>query len=76
MKYFNELKERERVQLIKTAYPKGTRIKLYSMKGELQMKEGLEGTVMFVDDIGQIHVKWENGSTLALQEHDSYSIIS
>ena len=37
---------------------------------------GTKGVVMFVDDIGQIHVKWETGSTLALNvKLDSFSRI-
>jgi hypothetical protein len=40
------------------------------------MTEGLEGTVNSVDDAGQIHVSWENGSTLALIEGvDAFKII-
>ena len=66
----------QKVKLLKTAYPKGTRVKLYNMVGEDQMPYGLEGTVFHVDDIGQIHVNWDNGSSLALQDHDSFSIIS
>ena len=27
---------------------------------------GTEGTVLFVDDAGQLHMKWDNGRTLAL----------
>ena len=30
------------------------------------MPEGLEGKVEHVDDIGQIHMKWDNGRTLPL----------
>ena len=30
------------------------------------MAKGLKGTVTHVDDAGQIHMKWENGSSLAL----------
>ena len=30
------------------------------------MPYGLKGTVKFVDDAGQIHMSWENGSSLAL----------
>lgn len=37
---------------------------------------GTIGTVTWVDDIGQIHVKWENGSSLALNvKLDSFSKI-
>lgn len=34
------------------------------------MPYGLKGTVKFVDDAGQIHMKWENGSSLALNIHE------
>lgn len=30
------------------------------------MPSGLTGTVEFIDDAKQIHVRWENGSSLAL----------
>jgi hypothetical protein len=26
--------------------------------------EGTKGTVMYVDDVGTVHVSWENGSSL------------
>lgn len=47
-------------------YPKGTPIRLYSMEGEQSVPPGSRGVVDHVDDIGQIHMKWENGSCLAL----------
>lgn len=51
---------------IREMYPEGTQIVLTEMAGESQMPYGLKGTVKFVDDAGQIHMKWENGSSLAL----------
>lgn len=54
-------------------YMKGTRVVLSEMTGEDQMPKGLRGTVTAVDDIGQIHVAWDNGSSLALSEGDSFS---
>ena len=37
---------------------------------------GMEGKVTGVDDIGQIHVEWENGSTLALNvEEDDFTVV-
>ncbi len=37
------------------------------------MPSGLKGKVCYVDDAGQIHVNWENGSSLAvLPEVDSF----
>ena len=39
------------------------------------MTPGLKGVVKMVDDIGQIHVSWENGSGLALNiEEDSFRV--
>ena len=66
----------QKVNLLRLAYPKGTRIVLYKMVGEPQMPYGLEGTVHHIDDSGQIHVNWDNGSSLALQDHDTFSLIS
>lgn len=42
------------------------KVRLIKMNGEPQMACGLLGTVDYTDDAGQIHVTWENGSTLAL----------
>lgn len=54
------------VEKIREMYPEGTQIELQEMAGESQMPYGLKGTVRFVDDAGQIHMRWENGSSLAL----------
>lgn len=53
------------------------RVRLISMKGEDSLKSGDEGTIEHIDDIGQIHVKWDNGSSLALiPEEDEYEVIT
>lgn len=54
------------VNEIKEKFPHGTKIELINMKGEMKMPKGLKGEVKMVDDIGQIHMQWENGSSLAL----------
>ena len=60
----------------KALYPKGTKVGLEHMAGEIRMPPGLEGTVQFVDDIGQIHVHWKNGSSLALNtDEDQFRVI-
>lgn len=51
---------------VKVLYPKGTKIKLINMKDKYAPPSRTIGTVDFVDDIGQIHVRWESGSSLAL----------
>ncbi len=67
---------REQVQRIKDQYPSGTRIRLNHMEDMQAVPEGTEGTVDMVDDIGQIHMKWDNGRTLALVPgEDSFSVI-
>ena len=55
---------------IREMYPEGTQIVLTEMADESQMPYGLKGTVKFVDDAGQIHMSWENGSSLALNIHE------
>lgn len=63
---------REEVANVKAKYPVGTRIRLLSMQSVFQsfagdkILPGAKGTVTCVDDIGTIHVKWDNGSTLGI----------
>lgn len=48
-------------------YPKGTRVECVSMDDPFSpVPPGTKGTVTCVDDIGTIHVDWDNGSTLGL----------
>lgn len=70
---------REQVNKIKEKYKPGTRIKLISMTDEddnTKIPEGTYGTIMEVDDIGQLQMKWDNGRTLAvIPEIDEFEII-
>ena len=65
------------VDAIKEMYPKGTRIELIHMDDPYApVPLGTKGTVEFVDDMGQISMKWDNGRTLALiPEIDEFKII-
>ena len=57
----------EEIQVIKDKYLTGTKIKLIKMYDPFTPPpSNTIGIVDFVDDIGQIHIKWNNGSTLAL----------
>lgn len=68
---------REEINKLKEKYPAGTKIRLHNMEREMDMPSGLEGEVYHVDDIGQIHMKWENGRTLPINtETDSFSVIT
>lgn len=57
---------KEKLEMLRKRYPAGTKVCLDAMEGEHQMESGLKGTVTYVDDIGQILVQWENGSSLSL----------
>lgn len=64
------------IETIKKKYPTGTRLLCNEMHDYHAVPSGTKGTVLFVDDIGTIHVKWDNGSTLGLiYEEDSFVII-
>ena len=59
--------DRKMVNFIKEQYPPGTRIRLNSMDDPYApILPGTEGEVDFVDDEGQLHMKWDNGRSLAL----------
>ena len=62
--------ERDLVNYYKSNYHKGDKVLLISMKGEPQMSFGLLGIVDFVDDIGKIHVSWNNHSSLVLSPEE------
>ncbi len=50
---------------IRLNYPPGTRIELELMVDAYAVPTGTRGTVDHVDDMGSVHIKWDNGRTLA-----------
>ena len=63
-----------KVDFLRKMYPVGCKVELHFMDDPQAPPSGTKGEVMFVDDIGQIHVKWETGSSLALiPSVDSFS---
>lgn len=51
----------------KEAYPPGTRLMLLSMNDPYRpVERGTRGTVRLVDDMGTIHMNWDNGRTLGI----------
>ena len=78
--YKRQTSKRELTQIeinsLKEKYVKGTRIELLKMYDIQEVPPKTKGIVDFVDDIGQIHIQWENGSTLALNVGvDEFKII-
>jgi hypothetical protein len=50
---------------------KGKRVRLIRCNDPYtKLQPGLEGKVEFVDDLGTLFVKWDNGSTLGLCRDD------
>ena len=69
--------DRKMVNFIKEQYPPGTRIRLNAMDDPYApILPGTEGEVDFVDDEGQIFMKWNNGRTLPLTPgKDSFTVL-
>ena len=69
--------DKKMVNFIKGQFPPGTRIRLNSMEDPYHpVSPGTEGEVDYVDDDGQIHMKWDNGRTLPLTPgEDSFTVI-
>ena len=57
---------RKRVEVLKKQYPAGCIVELVCMEDQGAPPEGTKGEVMYVDDIGTLHVDWRNGSTLGV----------
>ena len=58
--------DRKVIEEIRGIFTKGTRVKLLEMDDPQAPPVGSWGTVTFVDDAGNIHVKWDEGGSLAL----------
>ena len=59
---------RRQAEGLRSMYPPGTRVECLCMNDPFApVPSGTKGSVMFVDDIAQIHVNWDNGSSLALR---------
>lgn len=53
----------------------GKRIRCIHMYDPQPIEPNTLGTIFHVDDIGQIHVKWDNGRSLAIiPEEDDFEI--
>ena len=57
---------KDRVELLRKQYPKGTKIELQEMDDVQAPPIGTVGTVYGVDDLGSLLVRWENGSSLSV----------
>ena len=63
----NNIPDRATIENLRSRYTKGTRVELIFMDDPYsKLKPGDRGTVIFVDDIGTIHVAWDCGSSLGV----------
>lgn len=62
----NRFPSKEIVERLRRTYPKGTVVELVRMNDLHAPPTGTIGTVMSVDDIGTVHVRWNNGSGLGI----------
>lgn len=62
----NDMMTRNQVERIREQYPAGTRLVLERMDDPRPIPEGTAGTVVAVDDAGQILMQWDNGRSLSL----------
>lgn len=54
------------LEKLRKKYPVGKVVELVKMDDIQAPPVGTKGVVEFIDDIGTIHIKWENGSSLGV----------
>lgn len=54
------------LERLRKMYPVGAKVELVRMDDVQAPPVGTKGVVEFIDDIGTIHVKWKNGSSLGI----------
>jgi len=57
---------KEQLLNLREQYPAGCRVELLRMDDIQAPKIGTKGTVIGVDDIGSIMVRWDSGSSLSV----------
>ena len=59
-----KMPNRNIIARLREQYPVGTRVALVSMDDRHAPPIGTKGTVLAVDDIGSLIMRWDNGSNL------------
>ena len=65
------------LEQLRKQYPKRTKLQMITMRNEkYPVPPGTFGEVTHIDDIGNIHVRWQNCSSLAIiPEVDSFRVV-
>ena len=65
------------VAYLRTLYKPGVRVVVLKMDDPRPVESGTQGSVDHVDDIGTIHVKFDNGRFIGLiPDMDAFEIVS
>ena len=57
---------REIIKSLRTEFPVGARVEILKMNDVQAPPMGTLGTVTGIDDLGTVHVLWDNGSSLGV----------
>ena len=57
---------RETIEHLRESFPRSCRVELLQMDDPQAPPIGTLGTVIGIDDLGTIHVNWDNGSGLGV----------
>lgn len=57
---------KETIEHLRKSFPRGCRVELVRMDDPQAPPIGTLGTVIGVDDLGTIHVNWDNGNCLGV----------
>lgn len=67
---------KQQVHQLRDFYPEGTKVQLIRMDDPQAPPAGTCGVITHVDDAGNIHVSWDNGSGLSLiPGEDEFKVI-
>lgn len=58
--------QNETLESLRNGFPRGCRVELLRMDDPQSPPIGTRGTVIGVDDLGTVHVNWDNGSGLGV----------
>lgn len=59
-----KMPSKQHIEFLRKQYPAGTRVALVYMDDAQAPPVGTKGTVLAVDDIGSLIMRWDNGSGL------------
>lgn len=63
---------KDQIERLRKIYPVGCSVRLVRMSDPQSPPPGTEGRVLFVDDIGTVHVAWNTGSSLGIIPGEDY----